>query len=271
MAEGTVKAGVAAIGAGGVALIRTTVDAADRATAGGAVGARAGEVSQGVDGPPAEGSDEAGHPQESESREAADHDPGPEADGLPDPESTDVEATADAEPDPPSDAEAGPSSAKDDARVPSEPDGVAPPSGSGESGDEHIGQPATSTGTRDEGARYPVGYRGNQNDTSIRDSTATDSTSNRYGREINVSIPEGYTARNAPADIGGREYSGHALDRMQGRGFVPSVVEHTIETGESSPGRHEGTSVHYNPVDRFSVITNTENGRVITVMGGDRR
>ncbi|MFD8637472.1 DUF4258 domain-containing protein, partial [Streptomyces sp. NPDC059656] len=140
-----------------------------------------------------------------------------------------------------------------------------------EGGADYDVQSDAPTAARDEGARYPVGYRGNQNDTSIKDSTATDSTSNRYGRDINVTIPEGYTARNAPAEIRGREYSGHALDRMQGRGFVPSVVESAIETGESAPGRYEGTTVHYNPVERFSVITNTENGRVITVMGGDRR
>ena len=33
---------------------------------------------------------------------------------------------------------------------------------------------------------------------------------------------------NTPTVINGRAYSGHALDQMQGRGLVPSIVENTI-------------------------------------------
>jgi hypothetical protein len=36
--------------------------------------------------------------------------------------------------------------------------------------------------------------------------------------------------RNAPATINGIRYSGHALDQMQNRGIVPSVVERTLLT-----------------------------------------
>ena len=37
---------------------------------------------------------------------------------------------------------------------------------------------------------------------------------------------------NAPANIDGRDYTGHALDRMQGRGIPPSVVNDTIANGQ---------------------------------------
>lgn len=42
---------------------------------------------------------------------------------------------------------------------------------------------------------------------------------------------------NSSMIIGGREYSGHALDRMQGRGLTPSVIENTIATGKKIPGK----------------------------------
>ncbi len=48
---------------------------------------------------------------------------------------------------------------------------------------------------------------------------------------------------NAPATIGGRLYTGHALDRMQGRGLTPAVVEDTIAGGAQTPGR-AGATVH---------------------------
>ena len=41
--------------------------------------------------------------------------------------------------------------------------------------------------------------------------------------------------------IGGRPYSGHALDRMQQRGLVPSVVEETIANGTKTAGRYGRT------------------------------
>jgi Domain of unknown function (DUF4258) len=36
---------------------------------------------------------------------------------------------------------------------------------------------------------------------------------------------------NKPTTINGIDYSGHALDQMQERGLVPSVVQNTIENG----------------------------------------
>ncbi|WP_260466945.1 hemagglutinin repeat-containing protein [Enterobacter cloacae] len=45
------------------------------------------------------------------------------------------------------------------------------------------------------------------------------------------SNPSYQPVRNQPATISNREYSGHALDRMQDRGVTPSVVENTIKNG----------------------------------------
>lgn len=65
---------------------------------------------------------------------------------------------------------------------------------------------------------------------------------------------------NTPAEIGGRQYTGHALDQMQGRGLTPSVVEDTIQTGASSPGK--GSTIDY-VTDQAKVVTN-EAGDVVT-------
>ena len=87
------------------------------------------------------------------------------------------------------------------------------------------------------------------------------SFSGRLGTEL---VPPRGT--NCPAEIGGRSYSGHALDSMQGRGIVPSVVENTISNGVgiSQPG---GRVQLYDLGNNISVILNS-NGKVITVFPG---
>ena len=69
---------------------------------------------------------------------------------------------------------------------------------------------------------------------------------------------------NSPATISGREYSGHALDRMQQRGLTPSMVESVIQNGIKSIGNLPNRIVHYDPVNKVKVITEGKN--VITVM-----
>ena len=68
---------------------------------------------------------------------------------------------------------------------------------------------------------------------------------------------------NAPTQIGGRQFSGHALDQMQGRGFTPTIVENAIHRGVRTPGNQPGTFQHV--LDGVRVITN-ESGHVITVI-----
>jgi hypothetical protein len=75
------------------------------------------------------------------------------------------------------------------------------------------------------------------------------------------------TTRNVPEQINGREYSGHALDQMQNRGIMPSVVENTIGTGVRYSTR-VGTTGFYDSINNVRVIINSETGRVVTVIKG---
>jgi filamentous hemagglutinin len=75
--------------------------------------------------------------------------------------------------------------------------------------------------------------------------------------------------RNAEATIGGRSFSGHALDQMQNRGFMPSVVENTIRTETTFPTRAgTGTTGFFDSINNVRVITDTATGRVVTVIPG---
>jgi len=79
----------------------------------------------------------------------------------------------------------------------------------------------------------------------------------RLGSPLNVA-----PGTNAPTTVGGRVYTGHALDRMQGRGLTPSVVEDTVARGTQTPGR-QGASVY--TTEQARVVVNP-NGSVKTVM-----
>lgn len=69
---------------------------------------------------------------------------------------------------------------------------------------------------------------------------------------------------NPATNIGGRDYTGHSLDRMQERGLTPSVVENTIQSGQGSPGNMPGTTVYTDPVNGTTTVIDTASGRVIT-------
>lgn len=71
---------------------------------------------------------------------------------------------------------------------------------------------------------------------------------------------------NEPTNIGGRDYSGHALDRMQGRGVPPSAVEDAIQNGTKSPGNTPGTTVHTGSNGATVVIVTGNGGQVVTVI-----
>ncbi|MFD1554495.1 DUF4258 domain-containing protein [Paraburkholderia silviterrae] len=79
-----------------------------------------------------------------------------------------------------------------------------------------------------------------------------------------MDVPRG---TNAPATIGGVDYSAHAIDQMQGRGVPPSVVKNTIENGVNYPAR-PGTTGYYDPVNNVRVVTNSKTGLVVTVTPG---
>ena len=69
---------------------------------------------------------------------------------------------------------------------------------------------------------------------------------------------------NKPTTIDGINYSGHAIDRMQERGVIPSVVKNTIEKGIKGIGNKEGTFKFSDPINGVEVITNKD-GVIITV------
>jgi hypothetical protein len=75
-----------------------------------------------------------------------------------------------------------------------------------------------------------------------------------------LNVPAG---TNTSKLIGGRYYTGHALDQMQARGFVPSVVEGAIANGARVAGNRPGTWQYV--VDGVKVIVNGA-GDVVTVV-----
>ncbi|WP_411360027.1 RHS repeat-associated core domain-containing protein [Pseudidiomarina salilacus] len=70
---------------------------------------------------------------------------------------------------------------------------------------------------------------------------------------------------NSPETIGDREYSGHALDRMQGRGIPPSAVEESIANGQKGEGNTPGTTTHTDSTNDVKTVIN-ENGKVVTAI-----
>ena len=90
----------------------------------------------------------------------------------------------------------------------------------------------------------------------------------RSGQQNNFPNPNAPAPRNPPETINGREYSGHAIDRMQERGLTPSVVDNAIQNGVRGAGNRPNTSVHTDNVNNLRVVTNSENGRVVTVIPG---
>jgi hypothetical protein len=81
-------------------------------------------------------------------------------------------------------------------------------------------------------------------------------------------LTPGAPSQNPPGQVCGRSFSGHAFDRMQGRGLTPSVVLDAIQNGQRFPGNSARESIFYSPNNNVSVIVNTANGRVVTVRQG---
>ena len=96
-------------------------------------------------------------------------------------------------------------------------------------------------------------------------SSPTGSKSNQMNQPKN---PSYQPVRNKPTKIGGRNYSGHALDRMQDRGIMPSVVENTVKVGKSTPS-YGGTVRYYDSANNITVIINSK-GKVVTVTYGGK-
>ncbi|MGW4623650.1 hypothetical protein [Streptomyces sp. NPDC004592] len=88
------------------------------------------------------------------------------------------------------------------------------------------------------------------------------------GRCGEALVPKRRTARNAPTTIRGRDSFVHALDQLQSRGILPSVVEDAIQNGDFMVGKTSVTSAFYSPVNDLTIITNMGSGRVATAVLG---
>jgi len=72
----------------------------------------------------------------------------------------------------------------------------------------------------------------------IDDSASAATTVGRKGQQHSFPNPKNPRPRNIPGNINGRKYTGHALDRMQERGFTPSVVEDAIKNAIPQSGKN---------------------------------
>ncbi|WP_437983585.1 FG-GAP-like repeat-containing protein [Sorangium sp. So ce117] len=99
----------------------------------------------------------------------------------------------------------------------------------------------------------------------IDDAASAATPVGRRGQQVTFPNPSAPKPRNAPTTLLGRDFSGHALDRMQERGFTPSVVQNAIEHGVATPQAGRGTIIYRDPVNKFNVSVDATNGRVVTV------
>lgn len=83
----------------------------------------------------------------------------------------------------------------------------------------------------------------------------------------NLFIPDPKNPINTPTNIGGRDFSGHALDNMQSQGITPSAVENAINPANAMKGKAMGTTAYYDSVNDITVIKN-DAGKIVTVDRG---
>lgn len=131
----------------------------------------------------------------------------------------------------------------------------------------------TGSGATGSSGSGTAGNGGGSNGSSTGGTPATPATSEAAlplgGKNNQMNQPKNPSyqpVRNQTSTVGNREYSGHALDRMQDRGIMPSVVENTIKTGAATSSRGN-TTVYYDATNNVSVVTNSS-GKVVTVKYG---
>ncbi len=92
----------------------------------------------------------------------------------------------------------------------------------------------------------------------------------RSGQQVNFPNSQAPAPRNPPEILNGRNFSGHAIDRMQERGYTPAVVENVIKNGDKTIGNKPNTVVFTDAKNNIRVIVNSETGKVITITGGGK-
>jgi RHS repeat-associated protein len=109
-------------------------------------------------------------------------------------------------------------------------------------------------------ASAPVGHRGS---TKTFDTPGNGQITVHYGGPL-PERPPFQPKGNFETEIGGTPYSGHALDRMQQRGYTPTVVEEAIKPEYKVSTDPSGTSTYVDPVNGTKVIV-LPNGKVKSV------
>ncbi|WOC12994.1 DUF4258 domain-containing protein [Gordonia sp. MP11Mi] len=114
---------------------------------------------------------------------------------------------------------------------------------------------------------------------AVRPSIGETSPPNMRGSEgVHPSSPVGNIVmndsailpRSIPMTFDGVSFSGHAVDRLRGRGIPPTAAIDAIQNGQIYPGRG-GAVIHFSPDNNISVVVNGSNGRVVTVEKGKAR
>lgn len=95
------------------------------------------------------------------------------------------------------------------------------------------------------------------------DGAPTSSPVGRLGEPIRIE-----PGTNASDTIEGIDYSGHALDQMQGRGLTPSTVKEAIEQGVARAGNN-GRTIFYDANNKVTVIVE-KTGEVVTAYPGGK-
>ncbi|MFD0649421.1 RHS repeat-associated core domain-containing protein [Streptomyces malaysiensis subsp. malaysiensis] len=104
-----------------------------------------------------------------------------------------------------------------------------------------------------------------------KDDTSPRTPVGHRGQKWEIKHPVDRTASNAPGEVNGIHYSGHAFDRMQKQGIMPSTVQHAIEHGHEMSGKRAGTTVYYDELNDLTVVRSSTDGRVVTVDYGKIR
>lgn len=82
-------------------------------------------------------------------------------------------------------------------------------------------------------------------------------------RLVDRAAPSKFHRAHRPATIGGRPFSGHSIDRMQGRGLPPSAVHAAIRP-ENLVGTNNGLHIYWARANAVQVIVNPQTNVVVS-------
>ncbi len=74
---------------------------------------------------------------------------------------------------------------------------------------------------------------------------------------------------NNPTTIDGINYSGHAIDKMQNTGILPSVVKNTLKKGIVRKGATAKSLQYFDKTNNISVIIDKKSGNIVTTFFGE--